>query len=637
MNSLYPPVCDGCRGKLNSKGYCPPDDPTGKKLVVYGETPGQEEVGLAGFVGRSGRLLRACEQRAGLHSPMPRLEEGKASSLDGGGEVAHLNVICCRPPENKWPGDKLAVECMGRHADMHARSLAGNVLVCGANATRVLTGWVEEITETRGTLLRTPQGKWLVSTLHPAFLLHGEDENGKSQDHLRPLIIFDIMKAKRGDQPRFPKWIEITTGTKLLEILRREKPSLVSIDMEGDGYVGVGWEEEVYGCWWDETVATAVKWVFENSLPVFHNATYDLDQITSHGLPVPDLWVDTIVMAGILDPCVPLNLQAQVLSHVPGTVAWKGLVNFRSIDAVDLRVERYVKLWKEVLGECLYVFPNIDSPQGRLAIYNALDVWGTWHLAHSLKERLGSQMDYYRTMHQPLQKMLYELGKSGMPVDPKRMEEHRLEIAAKEAKAKAVLKKIGQEMLEINAGKVKEEVDRLLVERQNEYEAAGKKVKFSKAAELTKLRTRLKTRNIAAEGGLNVDSAPQRKALLKGWFGLKLPTHRQTKKETTDEKALERLLEQVRTGRVKVRRGTLEEAEAALSALVEGKKWATWRRNYLTIREENDEVAVRRADGEDRVRRANAGVGRGDDERDQDGLPDDRGAEDDTGSLGETV
>jgi uracil-DNA glycosylase family 4 len=583
---LYPTICDGCPGRDVSVGYCPPDDPTGKKLVVYGETPGEEEVDVCGFVGRSGRLLRACEQRAGWNVPMPEMVEGKAVSC-AQGEVAHLNVVCCRPRGNKWPGDGLAGECWKRHGQVHLLARDLPRIVCGANATRVITGWDEEITETRGTVLPDRDGGWVVSTLHPAYLVRG-DEDGKSQDQLRPVLIFDLMRA--GVPPRFPKWIEIVGSERVAEALGRDNPEMVAIDMEGEGYIGIGWDDTVYGVWWDEGTTGLVERIFRDRLVVFHNAGYDLEQIGSHGIAPPDVWLDTIVMAGVLDPCVPLNLQAQVLTHVPGTVAWKGLVDFKSGERITARQEKYIRLWENVLGEYKYVFPSLRDTRGRLAVYNALDVWGTWWLAKALRERLGDQMGYYRMFHQPIQKLLYDLGNTGLPVDPERMAVHRKEILKKELAAKEVLVRVAQEMLENAAGRVREEVMKLESERAEEYVQAGKKVKFTRAEELTKLRTKLKTREAAVRGGFNVDSSVQRKGLLKGWFGIKLPTHRKTRKETTDEQALERMLERLRGGTLKPKRGTVEDLEAALSALVEGKKWATWRRNYLTVKGGGDEV-----------------------------------------------
>jgi len=195
-------------------------------------------------------------------------------------------------------------------------------------------------------------------------------------------------------------------------------------------------------------------------------------------------------------------------------------------------------------------------------------------------------MGYYRSIQQPLQKLLYDLGNRGLPVDTKRMAEHRSEIRKKEDVAKAVLARAAQQMLLNAAGEVEAKVEELIRERDEEMVRAGKKVKFSKSEELTKLRTKLKTRQKAVDSGFNVDSFVQRKGLLKTWFGLKLPKHRKTRKETTNDKTLERMLGQLRAGTLKHRRGTREEVEAILSALVEGKKWATWRRNYLTLRGE---------------------------------------------------
>ena len=66
----YPNSCYGCPLLTGHPGtdFVPPDKLTSRtKLVVYGEAGGAEEAQLgAGFVGKSGRLLRWAEQAAGL-------------------------------------------------------------------------------------------------------------------------------------------------------------------------------------------------------------------------------------------------------------------------------------------------------------------------------------------------------------------------------------------------------------------------------------------------------------------------------------------------------------------------------------------------------------------------------------------
>ena len=129
-------------------------------------------------------------------------------------------------------------------------------------------------------------------------------------------------------------------------------------------------------------------------------------------------------------------------------------------------------------------------------------------------------------------------------------------------------------------------------EERAEWKAQGGKgrPKFSKAKEMTKARTQLKARQAALDAGFNVDSPMQRIALLES-LGLKLIKDRGTKGKTTNEKALEKLKGRLEKGTLKMPKERKARALEVLQALLDGKKFATVRRNFLQRKLEEQEEA----------------------------------------------
>lgn len=81
-------ACKKCPGLLERKNAVIGEGAVPAACVFLGEAPGEKEdkVGLP-FVGRSGKLLRACMDRAHFKP----------------GDYHILNCIKCRPPENRNP------------------------------------------------------------------------------------------------------------------------------------------------------------------------------------------------------------------------------------------------------------------------------------------------------------------------------------------------------------------------------------------------------------------------------------------------------------------------------------------------------------------------------------------------------
>jgi uracil-DNA glycosylase len=126
------------------------------KVVLLGEAPGRDEdkEGLA-FVGRAGQLLNnilsACE-----------LEH-----------VYILNILKCRPPNNRVPTPEESANCRP-FLDLQLKVIRPKYIVClGATAAQKLLDTQETIGRLRGKWfeIEKPIKAKVLATYHPAFLL----------------------------------------------------------------------------------------------------------------------------------------------------------------------------------------------------------------------------------------------------------------------------------------------------------------------------------------------------------------------------------------------------------------------------------------------------------------------------------
>lgn len=570
----HPPHCDGCSFRPRSQGYCPPSPITAKtKLVIWGESPGADEVMQGvGFVGRAGQALRQACRRAGLDVP--------SSDQPDGGEVSWRNTVACRPPGNEWPGDEVAAECMKRHRSIHDQAWGRvPVVACGANAARVLTGWRESVLATRGSWLLTPGGHPVLFTLHPSYIVRGEGD--ATQDKFRPVLALDLHKALLNRGVIYPK-IRFGSAGNMLTAFDGAQPKAVSVDIEGmdePTLVGVSWDGiETWASWWDASTREAMKKIFESpSTKIFHNAIFDLTQLEKYGLPVPERWVDTIVLAKNFDPEMPKGLQFQTLVHVPESTAWKGLVDHEKLQGCSPENSRYRELHARWRGLRRQSVPR--DWKGWYVFYHGLDLAWTRRLAAEMGQH-PHEMGVYERFDMPIQKILLRMGQRGLPMDVEERERFRVEFLEKERAAGEVLQRAGEKILRKRALVEALALRKLLAQRRAERREGDRK--FSRAAELSKVRTRLKARHATLEKGFNVDSSAQRVALLVEEFGVTLPISRKTHSVTTDDTALEGLLEKLERGTLKYRKGVdAGQLAEVLTALVEGKKYATLRRNFL--------------------------------------------------------
>lgn len=620
-----PKACEGCPLADTAQGFCPPQPVEAHtQLVVWGEAPGKTE-GLTGygFTGASGRLLRKWLKLAGLS-----VASGWPDDMPGHKkeDVAFRNTVLCVRPGNVFPNDEEARECLRRHGTVSGLSgMPTPILhkastdVCtlfaksappwiayGANATRTLTGCSLPILKTRGSFLpvkedlrRAPSAgskavgsvAWIVSSLHPAFLVGGggkdnpDEKEGKAQDSLTPLLGLDARRATECSDPRIPTY----TWVKVPGAGGRRPPSgaIVSVDIEGangqPNIVGVSWEDpsaeatyETYVFPWSDDARRWLDDLFASDIiPCFHNASYDVAELKLAGVTPPKQYYDTINMAALYDPDQPMNLQTQVLSHVSGSVAWKGLINHeKGPDYEGGTVSDYRELWTRVLRSLGRPAPSTGSEW--YAFYNSLDVaWGL-ALAISLKRKLTSQKrwSYYTEVMLPLQRPLLDMGNRGMLVDEACVARHKRRCKRRVAAATKILERAGSAMLEEKANEMLDNIHELEVERDR---CKALKEPFHHAKELTSLRNKLKT----AMKPFNPDSSTQRSALLYSYYGLPPIKNKGAKGLTTDDTAVEDLSNRLRRGTAKPKRVTVKEALLTLRAMSYAKKYATLERTFL--------------------------------------------------------
>lgn len=315
----------------------------------------------------------------------------------------------------------------------------------GANAVRVLTGLRLPILKVRGSLLPIKRGKliertetcpasiptsisspnssekstvstnsmseifnsergkkeehfggWLIASLHPSYLVRGgkesnpNEEQGKAQDHLKPLLGADTRRALESSTPKIPRvvWQERPEGSPPTGVI-------VSVDIEGangqPNIVGVSWDEaEAHVFPWSDSLRSWLTRLFETNIPTFHNANFDIPELKQAGVTPPRVWVDTINLAALYDSDQPMNLQTQVLTHVPGSVTWKNLVDHqRGPDYSGGIVGVYRELWTNLLQSLGREAPRTGQEFYRF--YNGLDCCYGLALANRLSEKLIGQ------------------------------------------------------------------------------------------------------------------------------------------------------------------------------------------------------------------------------------------------------
>jgi DNA polymerase len=141
----------------------------GARLMVIGEAPGADEDRQGEpFVGRAGILLNAMLRAAGFER----------------GEVYIANLLKCRPPQNRDPTDEEAGRCLP-YLRRQIELVAPEAILCvGRIAAHRLLDTDTPIGKLRGRV-HSLDGRPVIVTYHPAYLLRSPGEKRKSWDDLK--------------------------------------------------------------------------------------------------------------------------------------------------------------------------------------------------------------------------------------------------------------------------------------------------------------------------------------------------------------------------------------------------------------------------------------------------------------------
>ena len=164
------------------------------KLMVVGEAPGRnEDIQKEPFVGESGRLVDKFLLAAGSSR----------------GEVYLTNVRKWRPPNNvfaRFNTDEPDLDTQRKMLADEIREINPNCILALGNEALRAVAHKDKITKWRGSILQCPYGPKVVSTFHPANLLHNSEQEGGGNRGVfkyayKPVIQLDFKRAV--EQSRF--------------------------------------------------------------------------------------------------------------------------------------------------------------------------------------------------------------------------------------------------------------------------------------------------------------------------------------------------------------------------------------------------------------------------------------------------
>ncbi len=142
------------------------------RLAFFGEAPGADEDRLGEpFVGAAGKLLDRILAACGLRRD----------------EVYILNVLKCRPPDNRTPGPEEIANCRP-FFERQLQILQPEFLCClGATAAQALLRTTQPLGRLRGRFF-DHQGSQVLVTYHPAYLLRSPDKKRETWEDMKMLL-----------------------------------------------------------------------------------------------------------------------------------------------------------------------------------------------------------------------------------------------------------------------------------------------------------------------------------------------------------------------------------------------------------------------------------------------------------------
>lgn len=166
-------ACKLCRLCETRNNTVPGEGNPDTKLVFVGEGPGanEDEQGRP-FVGRAGKLLTDI------------IEKGMKIKRE---EVFILNIVKCRPPENREPAPDEILACMPylrRQIDVINPEI---IVPLGRPATSTLLETKSSMSSVRGQI-HMKGGRKFIPTFHPAYLLRNPPEKKKTWEDIQVVM-----------------------------------------------------------------------------------------------------------------------------------------------------------------------------------------------------------------------------------------------------------------------------------------------------------------------------------------------------------------------------------------------------------------------------------------------------------------
>jgi DNA polymerase len=142
------------------------------RLCFFGEAPGADEDRLGEpFVGRAGELLNRIIQACGLRRE----------------EVYILNVLKCRPPDNRTPNTEEVANCRP-FFERQLEMLQPEFICClGLTASEALLQTGQPMGRLRGRFF-TYRGSRVLCTYHPSYLLRNPPAKASVWDDMQLLM-----------------------------------------------------------------------------------------------------------------------------------------------------------------------------------------------------------------------------------------------------------------------------------------------------------------------------------------------------------------------------------------------------------------------------------------------------------------
>lgn len=392
-------LCEGC--PLFEQPFVPTKFVDNPDVIFVGEAPGAEEVRKGEpFVGQSGKLMdKVCE----------------VTNQDFSRAVK-MNVVSCRPPQNREPTEEEVARCRPRLEAELASIEQVKVVALGKTATSVFAG---DVSKPRRGLWVKWRNKDVLPTWHPAYVLRKPSE--------AMTLIRDVIKGYSGpvtsELAKPPRVIVIDTIEKLkYELSKISTTAWIAFDIETDGLQY--WDSKTQRA--DAVLMLALCYDTNFSLIITDEVLYDMPSalpiINAFSVKHKDYLVahngkfDSVFLRSIgieMHASFDTMLAHYTLDETPGTHGLKELASeyFGVPDYESQFVKKYLKSKNDGYSKI---------PFEHLAQYAAWDVACTLALREEFEQQLRTAKMYewpFKNLLMRASRNLTDVEYKGMLID----------------------------------------------------------------------------------------------------------------------------------------------------------------------------------------------------------------------------